>query len=186
MITPVNHSNYRELLERFLDGDTTIAEEKNLYAYFSRADLPEEALKYREMFRWYASLPALKSLSAEAPTTAEPSTKRQSVRQRWIAVAASAAILVGVLASLLHIGHHSPVVSEPLLSSTSGYIIRNGVRITDPSVVLPAIENMERMLDIAAASVDEDFDRLSADDQFTTSFADDPEIASMIQTSYPY
>lgn len=186
MIIPVTHANYRELIQRFLDGDTTIAEEKNLYAYFSRADLPEEALKYREMFQWYASLPALEKAPAEVPLRAEASANRQSMRARWIAVAASAAILVGMLATLLHLDPHSPVMPEPLLSTTSGYIIRDGVRITDPSVVFPAIENMERMLDISAASVDEDFDRLSIEDQIAASFGDDPEIASMINTALEY
>lgn len=187
MITPVTHANYRELIQRFLDGDTSIAEEKSLYAYFSRADLPEEAMKYREMFQWYASLPALGKASAETPLPAEASAKGQSMRPRWIAVAASAAILVvGLLATLLHHSPQSHGVSESLLSHTSGYIIRDGVRITDPSVVLPAIEIMEREFDTSAASVMDDLDRLSAEDQVVAAFGDDPEIASMLQASLQY
>lgn len=45
----INHNNYREWVERFLDAETTVAEERELYAYFSRPDLPEEANKYRRM-----------------------------------------------------------------------------------------------------------------------------------------
>lgn len=184
MITLVNHSNYRQHIQRFLNGETSLAEEKALYAYFDRTDLPAEALKYREMFQWYACLPSLEKAPVAVPLAAE--TKRQSSRPRWIAVAASAAVLVGMLAALLHVAPHSHSISEPLLSHTSGYIIRDGVRITDPNVVLPAIANMERELDSSAAFFNEDIDRLSIDEQFMGSFGDDPEIATMIQAALQY
>ena len=80
--------------------------------------------------------------------------------------------------------------SEPLLSYSDGYIISNGQRITDPDIVLPAIERAERELELSAASIREDLDRLSADDDMllnaTGSYGDDPEIASMIKTALHY
>lgn len=67
----INDRNITRWVERFLDGDTTCAEENELYRYFSRRNLPAEVEQYREMFAWYSSLggeqiqPELKPVKAE-------------------------------------------------------------------------------------------------------------------------
>ena len=38
-MNPIDHNNYRQWVERFLDAETTLAEERELYAYFSRPDV---------------------------------------------------------------------------------------------------------------------------------------------------
>lgn len=60
------------LVERFLDGETTLAEEKLLYDYFSQNEnIDESLLPYAEYFRDLAVLPS--------PQKEEKSRKRP----RW-------------------------------------------------------------------------------------------------------
>ncbi|MBO4673709.1 MAG: hypothetical protein J5616_05115 [Bacteroidaceae bacterium] len=44
------------LVARFLDGETTLEEERRLYAFFQREDMHEEMKKYQEMFRGFAAI----------------------------------------------------------------------------------------------------------------------------------
>ena len=46
----------RQLVNRFLDGATTNAEEQTLYDYFAGEDIAPELMQYRDMFRWYSGL----------------------------------------------------------------------------------------------------------------------------------
>ena len=46
--------NIKKMVERFLDGETTTAEEQMLYDYFAADVVPKELRPYQEMFRWYA------------------------------------------------------------------------------------------------------------------------------------
>ena len=42
------------LVERFLEGRTTSSEERELYAWFASADIPEEWHDLKAMFAWYS------------------------------------------------------------------------------------------------------------------------------------
>ncbi len=44
------------LVTRFFDGETTLEEERRLYAFFQREDVPDDLKEYQEMFRGYAAL----------------------------------------------------------------------------------------------------------------------------------
>ncbi len=44
------------LVTRFFDGETTLEEERRLYAFFQREDVPNDLREYQEMFRGYAAL----------------------------------------------------------------------------------------------------------------------------------
>ena len=43
----------QNLIERFLDAETTLQEEQQLMEYFRQEDIPEELMQYREMFLDY-------------------------------------------------------------------------------------------------------------------------------------
>lgn len=43
------------LIERFLEGETSNAEEQTLYRYFESGEVDPALEKYREMFKWYAA-----------------------------------------------------------------------------------------------------------------------------------
>ena len=46
------HKDIERLIARFLDGDTTNAEEQRLYDYFAGRHVARRLLKYKPMFRW--------------------------------------------------------------------------------------------------------------------------------------
>lgn len=186
-MTPIDHSNYNLWIDRFMQGDTSIAEEHQLYAYFARPDLPEGAVKYRDMFAWYASLSA-------GPVSSEPSSRPRRrlqglSRRHWMAAAASVTLLLGLLAGINSLSRHAASGTEDTLYSiTDGYIIRNGVRITDPDIVIPAIRQMERDLELSAASATRDLDMLATPDSYMLdlagAYADSPSLPSLTLTSY--
>ena len=45
-----NINDIKRLIERFLEGDTSLQEEKTLYDYFRNAEVAPELLEYKEMF----------------------------------------------------------------------------------------------------------------------------------------
>lgn len=45
----------QQLIERFLEGETSNAEEQVLYDYFENKEIAPDLMPYRKMFRWYAA-----------------------------------------------------------------------------------------------------------------------------------
>ena len=56
------------LIEKFLEGRTTNAEERELYAWFATADVPKEWSDLKAMFAWYAEgMPEQKATALPKP-----------------------------------------------------------------------------------------------------------------------
>ena len=45
-----NDLKTRTLVQRFFDGETSLAEEQELYRLFREGNVPDDLLKYRELF----------------------------------------------------------------------------------------------------------------------------------------
>lgn len=73
------HTYIEALLQKFMDGTTTLDEEKTLTRYFLQADVPAEWEDYRQLF---CELEAMKS---------QPKAKR-----RWVRWSAAAAVVAAV------------------------------------------------------------------------------------------
>ena len=121
-----------ELIERFFDGQTSNEEERNLYAFFSSKNVPEHLLPYRPVFAYFET--GIK----EEPEHREIVLKtKQSFWKKkisiWMSVAASLLILISL--GIYHFAREKNF--NPYEGS---YIIRNGVKITDPKIVNPEIE----------------------------------------------
>ncbi len=149
------------LVKRFFDGDTTVAEEQQLYNYFASGKAHSSLKQYAPMFGWYAN---------ELQTPAKPKVHRW----RYIAAAAAA---VGVIATVgIHQYNASSLTDEEqrLAEIYAGsYIIRNGKKITDMKEVLPVILQQEKERKNLLAKIDKykapefDFDRPTAEDLFS-------------------
>ncbi len=125
----------RTLVDRFFDGDTTLDEEQQLYAFFrDSTELPEDMQPLRDMF---LDLAAVQRVAAPAP-------EKQKVRRprwlRWVAAAAVALLLVGGAATIFT--HRSEAEEEYV-----AYIY--GERTTDRAVVL---EEMQQTMTALAAT----------------------------------
>lgn len=136
------------LIERFMDGETSLEEERWLYDYFLQEDVPEEWEAYRDMFADYAALAFDEESADEAGTktagvTAEvkgraPFQRLFSMRV-WNYVAGIAALWL--VAFLVGWGIH--VRKERLFASCyeGSYMIVDGVRVDDLEAIRTHIES---------------------------------------------
>ena len=125
----INEKEIQQLVERFLEGETSNAEEQELYDYFAGDGVAKSLERYREMFLWYAE--------GMPPGKVGPSY-RQTLG-RLLAIAASLLLLVGVGFGI----YRYQKQQEEYALYEGSYIIRNGVKITDISKILPVLKATE-------------------------------------------
>ncbi|WP_125723461.1 hypothetical protein [Flavobacterium ustbae] len=82
-------NNIDNLLEKYFQGETTIAEENQLKEYFSSSNVAQHLEQYKPMFGYFSQAKEQKS-TQEIPLQ----TKKQNVA--WLSIAASAVILLGI------------------------------------------------------------------------------------------
>jgi hypothetical protein len=126
----MKNKRMEKLVGRFLDGATTIAEERELYDFFADGDVPEHLEPYREMFAWFDG-----GLAGEARRPVTVSRPRRG----FVKAALSAAAVVALV--LLLRPEPEPETYIEM------YMIQNGVKITDPAIVRPALEASQAVLD---------------------------------------
>ena len=86
--------NIRQLLEKYFDGETSVADERILKDYFSSDAVAPEFSEHQDLFGFYA---AEKTVSS---TKVFPIKKKSNIRQ-FMAIAASVVILLGIGFTLL-------------------------------------------------------------------------------------
>jgi len=82
-------ANIEKLLEKYLNAETTIAEEKKLKAYFSSDFVAPHLVEYQAMFGYF-------STSKNERFTKTIQLKSQKRNWKWLSVAASLVLLVSV------------------------------------------------------------------------------------------
>ncbi len=133
-----NELNIRTLLDRFFLGDTTLAEEQQLYDYFRQTpvpQLPRDLAPLRDLFLdlqavRYAATPSQPRLQ---PSPLQPSQPR--LRPRWLAAAALALLLAAGALTLFRPTQSDADSGEELVA----YIY--GKRTTDPAVVIGEMQH---------------------------------------------
>ncbi|WP_224491012.1 hypothetical protein [Robertkochia flava] len=98
--------NIEKLLERYLEAETTVAEEARLQEYFLQEDIPAHLESYRPMFQYF-KVAKQERYTKEVPLKPGRNT---SYYLRWVSVAAVAVLLVGVYFN-----------QQPLTSSTDQF-----------------------------------------------------------------
>ena len=78
-----------DILEKYFQGETSIAEEKELKDYFSSPNVAQHLEQYKPMFGYFSQVKEQKS-TQEIPLK----TKKRNVA--WLSIAASAVVLLGV------------------------------------------------------------------------------------------
>lgn len=140
-----NELNIRTLLDRFFLGDTTLAEEQQLYDYFRQTpvpQLPRDLVPLRDLFLdlqtvRYAATPSQPRLQ---PSPLKPSQPRLQpsqprLRPRWLAAAALALLLAAGALTLFRPTQADADSGEELVA----YIY--GKRTTDPAVVIGEMQH---------------------------------------------
>lgn len=120
-----------ELIDRFFEGLTSNREEKELYAFFAQENIPEHLQKYRPVFAYFEN-----GIRDEKPNDFTPKVSSQPKKKRlwlWSGIAASLLLVTGL--RILH-----PKDGEHFNPYEGSYIIRKGVKISDPEIIRPEIE----------------------------------------------
>lgn len=118
--------NIERLVGKFFDGETTLNEERRLYEFFARRNVPSHLQAYREVFSGFASIQA-----------GEP--RRLKLRRVLMrAAAAAAVVLVVVSAALAYADYREDRHLARLYGGS--YVIENGRRIDDLSKIKGDIE----------------------------------------------
>ncbi len=124
----------RSLIDKFLDGETSVEEEKVLFRYFGSGNAAGELKEYESMFRWYASLSEKKPGGDQVPP----------YRRIWQWIA-SAAVLVLIFSAGWFVRDYS--YNQKYIEYKGSYIVRDGKKITDLSIVGPEAERLVREYD---------------------------------------
>ncbi|MBA9075202.1 hypothetical protein GGR22_003385 [Flavobacterium gossypii] len=77
------------LLEKYFEGETSIAEENELKLYFSSADVAQHLEQYKAMFGYFSS-------AKEQKFEQKIPLKSKTQKVAWLSIAASVVILLGM------------------------------------------------------------------------------------------
>lgn len=160
------------LLERFLDGDSTPAEERALYALYTstaRGSLAPELEARRDMMEWYAAM---------APSRS---------RRRVTAIAAGIGAFVAVAAGLTFaLGGYSDDDNGLYACYRGSYVVHNGKRISDLAEIHTALARAEYTADSLLDASERQSQLLESDPEarmidMAVSSIGNPELAGQIR-----
>ena len=130
----VDDARARELMDKLMEGRSTIDEERQLYAYYRRRNLPSDMEAQREFVEW---------LSCGLDDNAAKNNHTASHGKMWLRVAAvfipTAIAVVGTMS--IYNGNN------PDYSLYAGsYVIENGKRISNIKDIYPQLIETERKI----------------------------------------
>lgn len=138
------------LMERFIDGYTDMAAERELYAYFASGHVAPELARYKEMMGWYAD-----GLGEKNSHEASPRMRPRALMFWSVATAAMVALLISIGVSFNRSLRYPPEIYTAYQGS---FIVRNGQVITDLDRIMPELIRTEH---IVRERMDNSQDRVS-------------------------
>lgn len=126
------NKNIEEYILRFMEGETTNAEEQAIYRFFHTEEVPEHLKPYTDMFAWYEEGMPEEKLP-------KPKTRPLWVRiplELW-SMGIAAMLVIGIgLGIVLSFGDST---NEEWSCYEGSYVEVNGKRITDVKTIMPII-----------------------------------------------
>jgi len=137
----LNSRNIEEYINRFLEGETTNAEEQAIYSFFRTGKIPPHLMEYAPMFAWYEG--GMQG-EPEPKQTGELKPKKKHIRLRipiaaWSAGIAAMVVVALGLGILFYSDNDAPIHSEDWSCYEGSYIEVGGKRITDIKQIMPLI-----------------------------------------------
>ena len=167
----VTRNNIEEYIHRFIEGETTNAEEQAIYRFFRTDDVPEPLKSYTDMFVWYEEGMPEKKLTEPK---VQPFSKQHKIPYIWnISIAAMLILGIG-LGIILSFdkGQH-----EEWASYEGSYVEVNGKRITDIAEIMPFIlqtlaeaEAIERNIEERLAKIQDTENYIKEKEKITDNF----------------
>lgn len=137
----LSKKNIEEYINRFLEGETTNAEERAIYRFFRTNEVPSHLMEYAPMFAWYEEgMPR----EPEPKPVKEPDCSKKHFRLQ-IPVAAWSAGIAAMIVVALGLGlvfysdNGKTLYTEDWSCYEGSYIEVGGKRITDIKQILPLI-----------------------------------------------
>ena len=128
----ITNKNIEEYIQRFMEGETTNAEEQAIYRFFHTEVVPEHLKPYADMFAWYEEgMPEEKLPTPQS----RPLWKRIPLELWSMGIAAMLVIGIG-LGIVLSFGDST---NEEWSCYEGSYVEVNGKRITDVKTIMPII-----------------------------------------------
>ena len=128
----ITNKNIEEYIQRFMEGETTNAEEQAIYRFFHTEEVPEHLKPYTDMFAWYEE--GMPEEKIPKPKT-RPLWKRIPLELWSMGIAAMLVIGIG-LSIVLSFGDST---NEEWSCYEGSYVEVNGKRITDVETIMPII-----------------------------------------------
>ena len=128
----ITNKNIEEYIQRFMEGETTNAEEQAIYRFFHTEEMPEHLKPYTDMFAWYEE--GMPKEKIPKPKT-RPLWKRIPLELWSMGIAAMLVIGIG-LGIVLSFGDST---NEEWSCYEGSYVEVNGKRITDVEAIMPII-----------------------------------------------
>lgn len=153
-----DYNDIKHLVDRFFEGETSLDEEQKLYAFYSsHPQLPEELESYRDMFAGFdaISFENVPTQSFEENPTQSCGKKTPQPHHRRLlyvlsGIAATLLLCIGIFVAV-------DVHKDTVLGNNYGgsYMIVNGERIDDLSLIQPEIEKALSQAENIEQHVDE-------------------------------
>ena len=128
----VTRNNIEEYIRRFMEGETTNAEEQAIYRFFRTEEVPKHLKPYTEMFAWYEEGMPEEELSKPK---AQPLWKRIPL-EIW-STGIAAMLVIGIGLGIVFSIDNAPC--EEWACYEGSYVEVNGKRITDIETILPIL-----------------------------------------------
>lgn len=133
--------NIEDYINRFLEGETTNAEEQAIYRFFRTGDVPPHLMEYAPMFAWYEG--GMQGEPGEQRLEGPGGIKKHK-RLRIPIAALSAGIAAMIVVSLglgllFYSDNDVPGNMEDWACYEGSYIEVGGKRITDIKQILPLL-----------------------------------------------
>ena len=128
----ITNKNIEEYIQRFMEGETTNAEEQAIYRFFQTEEVPEHLKPYTDMFAWYEEGMPEETLPK---SKTRPLWKRIPLELWSMGIAAMLVIGIG-LGIVLSFGDST---NEEWSCYEGSYVEVNGKRVTDVEQIMPVI-----------------------------------------------
>lgn len=149
-----NDEIIRELTDRFMAGETSLDEERQLYRYFAGGEVAEDLRPMRELFCSFAAMKSDEEIVAQR----KPKPVRLPIRKVFVGVAASAAIMFAVGSLLWSPGRQD---------YCEAYVYNR--HVTDPAQVMQEVDGtLQSLHQNDAAGVDSQLHDIFGTDQNKT------------------
>lgn len=138
----ISHEEARRLMDKFLDGATSNAEEGKLQAYFTYGNPAEDLAVYGAMMGWYSEL------EGSGRRVKSRGSGWLNVRRRWYSAVAAASVIAAIaFATIGRTGWMGGALDAETLAMYEGsYMMRNGKKVTDLSKIIPVILDQEEKI----------------------------------------